>query len=354
MKKWIRSVRFWLLMLFPLAGVLSVLARYADGFAEWYREDIYSPLSWLGNHLTGILPFSLAEIMVLTVPIGALLYLVIMPLTAKQHRFRAFGKGVLNVICAGAVCLFLFMANCGINYFADSAGEKMKLQDKAVSVEELYRTCVYLSEQASELRTHLPEDENGVMKLSDNVGARAADCMNRFLDSRYMAPKGVMLSRGMSYLNITGIYFPFTWEANVNTDVPSYTLPSTMCHELAHVNGFMHEEDANFLAFAACIASGDRELAYSGYMMAMTYAGNALYEADTERYWTFSHTMSEAVQRDRQANNDYWKAFETPVAETAAAVNDSYLKSNAQSDGIKSYGKMVDLTVAYLKKTADL
>ena len=58
--------------------------------------------------------------------------------------------------------------------------------------------------------------------------------------------------------------------------------------------------------------------------------------------------MSDGLLKDLNAQSAYWKNFETPIAETAANINDTYLKSNSQSDGIKSYGNMVDLTIAYL------
>ena len=63
------------------------------------------------------------------------------------------------------------------------------------------------------------------------------------LDGTYLGPKPVLFSRALSHCNITGIFFPFTLEANVNTDIPDYSLPSTMCHELAHLSGFMREDE---------------------------------------------------------------------------------------------------------------
>lgn len=64
------------------------------------------------------------------------------------------------------------------------------------------------------------------------------------LPAGYGQPKPVMASRLMSYGNITGIYIPFTCEANVNIDVPDYSIPATMCHELTHLRGYMREEEA--------------------------------------------------------------------------------------------------------------
>ena len=65
-------------------------------------------------------------------------------------------------------------------------------------------------------------------------------------------------------------------EANVNVDVPRYTIAHTMCHELAHLRGFIREDEANYIAYLACMASGDPELMYSALAEALVYAGNAL------------------------------------------------------------------------------
>ena len=56
--------------------------------------------------------------------------------------------------------------------------------------------------------------------------------------------------------------------------------------------------------------------------------------------------LSDGVQRDLAANNAYWDQFEGPIAQISSQVNDSYLKANQQEDGVKSYGKMVDLLLA--------
>ena len=225
----------------------------------------------------------------------------------------------------------------------------MNIRIQPVSTDELYQVCVYLAQKASEIRKNLQEDENGTTMLSDNANKRAKNCINTFFNTNYSEPKNVIFSKSMSYFNITGIYFPFTLEANVNTDVPDFSIPATMCHELAHINGIMREDDANFIAFLSCINSDDCEFAYSGYMMAMVYAANALYHTDQNKYTDFTRYISDSVIRDINAQSAYWEKFKTPVAETAANINDAYLKSNSQSDGIRSYGNMVDMTVAYLK-----
>lgn len=119
-----------------------------------------------------------------------------------------------------------------------------------------------------------------------------------------------------------------------------------MCHELAHTRGFMREDEANFIGYLACRKSDSPECRYSGVMLALVHAENRLYAADRELFWQVDALLSDGVRRDFAANNAYWAQFEGPAAEVSTAVNNAYLRANNQSDGVASYGRMVDLLLA--------
>ena len=161
--------------------------------------------------------------------------------------------------------------------------------------------------------------------------------------SASIAPKSIFLSEGMCYLKITGIYMPLTLEANVNTAIRPDELAATMCHELSHLRGYMEEAEANFIAYLACIKSDDKECRYAGTLLALIHAKNALYKADPDKNSEINALLSDGVKRDLTARNAFWQQYETPVAQVAESINDGYLKLNQQSDGVKSYGRMVDL-----------
>lgn len=358
-KKMLRSVRFWLVMLLPITLILRLIVSNVPNAADFYCDHIYRYVSVIFNNLSGVVPFSLAEFVFIGGILAILVYivsLVVLVIRRKGKRIKELRNGILNLICLFSVILFLFNTNCGLNYYRSGFEQLSGLKTTPVAADTLYDTCVYLAKNAARSGKNVDRDENGVMILNDmnEIKHLAADAVNGlnekydFIYHGYSIPKGVLLSRGMSRLNITGIYFPFTFEANVNTDVPDFSIPATMCHELSHVRGFMHEEDANFVAFLACTLSDRDELNYSGDMLALSYASNALYSADKERYYELiQNYYTDEMLSDLRASAEYWKQFETPVAETAAKINDSYLKSNSQSDGVKSYGRMVDLVIAY-------
>ena len=167
------------------------------------------------------------------------------------------------------------------------------------------------------------------------------------LKGYYPRPKSVLFSRFMSRFNITGVYFPWTVEANVNVDVPDYSIGAALCHELSHLRGFMREDEANFIGYLACVNSDSAELRYSGYMLALVYAGNKLYEESADLYRQLYSMYSPGVVADFRENSAYWKEFKDTVLERAGEkMNDTYLKINNQTDGTKSYGRMVDLLIA--------
>lgn len=357
LKAMIKTVRFWLICLLPISFLLTEAAKNNKYFAEWYAENIYKYISLFWNNISGIVPFSLAEIIVILLPatvVFGLIFLIVMLIKKAGQRFKIIYKFVVNIICVVCTAIFLFTTNCGINYYRLTFAELNGLTLQASSTEALYELCVILADNASSERENVKEN-NGVMCLDESDTSTAEKTKNAVnnlseiypqLVGGYSTVKSIMLSHYMSYTNITGVFFPFTFEANVNVDVPDYSIPATMCHELIHLRGFMREDEANFLAFLACTNSEFADLRYSGYMLAYIYASNALYSVNYDKYALLSENLSVGVKNDLKNNAEYWQQFETPVAQAASNVNDSYLKSNSQTDGVKSYGRMVDLLIS--------
>jgi hypothetical protein len=171
------------------------------------------------------------------------------------------------------------------------------------------------------------------------------------LDVYYPRPKPVAGSRfWLSTGLITGVYSPFTLEANFNSDAPESDRPHTICHELSHLTGFMREDEANFIAYLACRESDNPDFAYSGCLSAITHLVNAYYKSvDSDTYSAMYQSLPEQVRRDFAAENAYWEPFrDTPRREIAEKANDTYLKVNGESDGVMSYGRCVDLIIAEL------
>ena len=356
----LRLKRFWLLLLLPAAVLLDTAAKHSPDFAEWYAVRVYplyaKPFSWL----TSLVPFSLGEFLLAAGILWLLFFLIrniFRLVRMKERRLERLVRFLSVPLLIAVVITFLCVTNYGTNHRRYSFAAAAGLEVRASSTEELYDLCVLLTEQANALREGLPEDERGVFTLAAGNFAAADTARTQFgqLSGTYPTlstwgkPKPVLASEVMSYLDISGIYCPFTFEANVNVHAEDALIPATMCHELSHLAGYMREDEANFIAYLACEAGDDPAFRYSGVLFGMIHATNALFGADRDLWYEVDALRSDAVLRDLAANNAYWKTYDTPVAEVSNNVNDAYLKANGQEAGVRSYGRMVDLLLAYYR-----
>lgn len=366
LKTFFKRKKILLLLCYPAAFFCLLLAKNNTYIAEEvFAKRIYKALSQIISAVTGIFPFSITELLIILLPVIMSVFFVIWIIRlakSKDKRIFKAADGILNVLITAGILLFMFVLGCGVNYYRYPFSYYAGLTIEGAATDELYDLCISLAERTNEAREKLVqyENEDGVYKLSmtsKELGRKAqkayvilADEFS-ILSGYYPAVKSIMFSKFMSKTGITGIFIPFTMEANVNTHIPDYSIASTMCHELAHLHGFIREDEANYISYLACTISGDDELIYSGLMEALIIAGNALYKNDKELYYLLRLTYSEAVKRDLADNSLYWLQFEdSKLNEIAEKVNDTYLKANNQSDGIKSYGRMVDLLIAEYRK----
>ncbi len=356
------SKRVAILILIPISLLLTFYARFNIAFAEFYALHIYPVFAESISFFTSKINFSLAEFVIIALVIILIIYLLMVLFKTIVKRSSDYLKNfLLNIAAAISIIYFLFVLFCGINYYRYEFTYYSGLEIHESSTQELINLCEILINDANRQRAQLNTGIEGTAEIYDADYEKTAERAQKsfeniskqyeVLKGNYPAPKLVYFSRYMSQMRITGVFFPFTFEANVNIDVPPYQVPSTMLHELVHLRGFMREEEANFVSYLACINSGFDDFAYSGTMLALSHSMTALYYEDYDAFSKLYDTYSENVRNDLKYSSSYWKRFETKVAEVSNKVNDSYLKANNQEDGVKSYGRMVDLLLAYYSES---
>ncbi len=121
----------------------------------------------------------------------------------------------------------------------------------------------------------------------------------------------------------------------------------TAAHEAAHQRGLAREDEANFSSYLVLSNTDDVYLKYSGTILALIHSMNALYKYDADEYTRLRNMYNDRLKADLRANSEFWQQYEGKVAETATEVNNTYLEHNDQEDGVQSYGRMVDLLLAY-------
>ncbi len=347
-----------------LTVMLQAAARLIPGFAEWYATHVYVRIVGTYGRICGMFPVSVVEIGLYAVIISGVWYAV--------SHFRRWRQVLAAVFAFVSALLLLYTVNCGINYYRVPFSGYLDLEVGKSSGEELAQLCrelvVQVNEAAErvehssalcgvELKAGQTEESTTFTYLDQMAIARAGrEAMERLgqeyeqLSGFYPRPKPVLVSWILSVQQLCGIYSPFTVEANYNWQMTGYNIPHTVCHELSHLKGFMREDEANFIGYLACIGSADAFFQYSGYLTGWVYAGNALAGQDLELFMQLHQQLCPQARADLQANKLYWDRYEGEIAEAANQVNDTYLKINSQTDGVKSYGRMVDLMLAYRRR----
>lgn len=367
-KQFFKSKRFYVLLAAGLLAlgvtVLSAIFAANPDFTEnyiargWYRI-ISQPLS----AFFGLFPFSMAEVLIIAAILAVLVYLIVCIARAvRRKNWRPLLNFLTLALCLASVLYSGFYALWAWNFSRHTLEENLQYTVRESSEEELADLCRELAEHINRLRPLVEETEAGVMRIADtkenlakraaagyeNLAATQSDTIDykALFGGTYCQPQYLMTSTAFCYMGITGIFIPYTFEANVNGRTPDCSLPHTMMHEMAHQQGFPREDEANFVAFLACRAHDDVVFQYSGYYVAYIYSINALYSHNADLAMEIHATVDGGYHRDSAASNAFWDQFEGPVEEIATSVNNSYLQANGQDDGVHSYGRMVDWLLA--------
>ena len=335
------------------AVLLQLAARNFSGFAEFYAAYIYPVWVNTLGRLMAFFPVSMVEILLYILIFLSVLWLIRLVFFRKGRRRQTALQGFLTAIVFASALFLSYTVNCGINYHRHTFAEESGLEMKERTAEELLALCEKLTDEVNGYSAQIKRNKKGLCVLETEQEARAVSAMQAAagefpaLDGYYPKPKGVIVSQILSYQQLTGVYSPFTVEANYNRHMISYNKPFTMCHELSHLRGFMREDEANFIAYIACMASDDIDFNYSGALTGWVYATNALYKVDEVSYHMLYERLLPEVKAELAANSAFWDSYDGKIAEAADKVNDTYLKANNQTDGVQSYSRMVDLMLAY-------
>ena len=358
-------------MLCPVRHVLSLigLAVIACYFSLRENGEIMQAVSdrlvrpWhrAMSRLCAHFPFSAAELLIAAAVVLGLIYIVftVVQMIRLPRRLTRLYRFFLTCLTAFSVFYGGFCLLWGAYYYSADFEDQSGIRGSPVSVEQLTAVTRWFTDQVNRYDALILRDEAGSFSepLADifsrspqlySAVERTVPC----LAGDALRAKPVFFSRLMSYINFTGFFFPFTGEANINVDSPACLIPSTIAHELAHQRGVAEEDEANFVAVLASLESEDPVYCYSACLLAYVHLGNALYAADYDAWLENYHRLAEGPRRDLDENNRYWQQFETPVSTVSDQVYTGFLQSYGQTLGLKTYGKCVDLLVAYYYETA--
>lgn len=330
---------------------------FSAPFADFFNIYISGVFRAILAYLTVWVPFSLAETLIILMPILAVVAIISINRFANGS-WRKMIRCMLTVLSILLVIYILFVFLLAPGYRAYSLEDKLGFDTGAVTKDELYETTLLVVDLLNDTADHIDFTASGESLMPYNNISLNSELMKAyksvskeysFIPDVYTRFKPVLLSEPMTYTHIAGVYSFFTGEANVNVNYPDFVNVYTAAHELAHQRGIARENEANFVAYLVCITSDDVYLRYSGYLNMFEYLASALRKASPEYYKDAFSKLDPRVYKELVAYSEFFEKYSDNIAsDVSSSINNSYLTGQGTA-GTVSYGMVVDLAVAYHK-----
>ncbi len=344
------------IVLFMLrSGIKRYALDHPEQTEKYYSRGIYPVISKILTSIANVFPFSIGEVLIVTLVLIAIVAFVkLIILLVKRKWGTALNRVLVLMLCT--VLVFSFFDGVWLlNNYRPDFEDLIQLKVEKSSKADLENTFKALIEKSNALREELSENEDNIpndLTLKEILqtaykGYGPLSEQYEFFRADPVRVKGLLSSPFQTMSGYTGVFLFFAGEPTVNHEAPIFTLPHIASHELSHQQGFAQEEAANYIGFLACKGHPSTFFQYSGYFEAMSYVGNALYLVDQKSFYEITEQYSPKVLGDLKAVRTFWtKKQKSKPSEIVNKINDSYLKAYSQEDGIKSYGKFVDLLIA--------
>ncbi|MCL2084688.1 MAG: DUF3810 domain-containing protein [Oscillospiraceae bacterium] len=356
-----RRLYIWAVCLWASAAAPFALASVRPGLFERWFPVWSRNAGMVLSYATGFVPFSAGELLIAALAVTAAVYWA----RAVIRAVRGGGRGIsraaaVTLVWTGAAAA-LFIWLWGLNYSLPGPAARMGYTRDPYSKETLAAAAFILGGELNETSLAVPRGDD--LRMLPPTFGEARDGVAQAYRSLaeaygFFTPHGAKVKRItfwplQSYTGVSGIYIPWTAESCVNPDTPWPSIAFTMAHETAHRQGAAAEDEANLIGILACRRSDEPSVRYAGAFVAFIHVSNALSAADPFLAWAVWDGLEEGVLADmgrvREHYEYYEEAFGGVFSEAGEAVNDAYLKTMGQPEGVSSYGMVTDLLVSDLK-----
>ena len=295
--------RFVFTAAFLAAAVLLIRAarQYGDFLFMFYpgiMREVQVFLSELTMKMDYLLWERIALVLLIWAGITLLLDIIL------QENLLRWVSGI-TAVAAFFVCLWVGLY--GLNYYAPSVSESMRLDVKSsYSDDQLYQAATYYRNAANEAALDVTRDTEGLFDADefDVLAGQVGSGMKNMIRTSYVFGGSYAPVKELGHLSkydIPSLFSCVTGECCVNPNEEDIVLPYLMATETAHRMSIARDSDAAFISILSCIASDSADFCYSGNFMAYRFCLEALREVDEDAAQTVEGGENDSLRADMEA-----------------------------------------------------
>ena len=341
MNKEIKKHIFHNILLVTAIVLLNCIAAGCSGFFEDY---VFMPLQIFRCWLLQFISFSIGDIFYLL--LACLIVYVLFKTLRKTKSYNriTFFIGFLKIT---KVLLFFYCALYllwGIKYEQPKLANRLDLDTDSIVESDLYSFDSLLITRLNNLQKfHVASDLREINEI-------AAVAYGKMQIPVHVFAKRSLMGNGLAYFGIDGYFNPFTGEAQINPNVPNFMLPFLVTHEMAHQTGIAAEDDANLLAYIACMESANKSFQYSAYLNVWMYTHQMVYRIDSLKAISLKHSLNPVTKGHLIQLKQRSIQYHTFLDDWSTYIFDAFLKLGNQHDGIASYRNVAYSALCWERK----
>ena len=263
----------------------------------------------------------------------------------RGRRIGALGAVVGHAAVVAASLYLVFLVVWGLNYRREALAVRLDFSEGWVTpavVEALAETAIARLNDAFEITPDQTWPQ--LVELPTTLGPAFVQVQRELEVTPVLpglAPRRSLLTPYFQRAGIDGMVDPFSLQVLVNDAVLPFERPFVIAHEWAHVAGFAHEAEANFVAWLTCL-SGDERMRYSGWFYLVPRLLASLSRDVQTRLWD---TVAPGPTADFNAVRARLSHTIPAVRRGARRLNARDLRANRVASGVASYDEVLQLAV---------
>jgi hypothetical protein len=312
---------------------------------RWFSTTLYPHVQRLLTPMSNAAPFALFD----PITLGGVAVLVTALVRGvrsarRQRRARPLRRALMGILTGAAAVYLTFLGLWGLNYRRLPMAQRIVLTAPPPDAAAVLSLGATAAERMNAL--HAEAHRIGwVEDPRDDDALRSAFAwvQRRLSDAPLAVPgrlKSTMYGPYFRWTGVDGMINPLTLEVLANPDLLPYERAFIAAHEWAHLAGYAHEAEANFVGWLTCVRASV-PAQYSAWLYLYWQVNGEVAVPDRA---TLRAALEPGPQRDVDAIAARLRAGQLPLLRTASwRVYDQYLRANRVEQGVRSYGEVVTL-----------